>query len=81
MLIKNNYCREIDLDDDERHALSITRSILSTILTTMRKNGESLYVEWWDEYENYDVEKLETLISQLEKFSIIKLIKESDEQI
>lgn len=81
MLIKNNYCREIDLNDNERNAMSLVRSILITILTTMRRNGETLYVDCWDEYEEYDVKKLETLISQLEKFSTIKLIKESDDEL
>lgn len=81
MIIKNNYSREITLDNDERGSMSMVRSILNMILNIMRKSGETLYVEYWDEYEEYDVIKLENFISQLEKFSTIKLIKERDEEV
>lgn len=81
MIIKSNYSRDIELDSNERSSMSIVRSVLKLILDEMRKNGEKLYVEYWDECAEYDVIRLEDLIEQLEKFSIIKLIKESDEQL
>ena len=81
MIIKSNYSRKIELDSDERKSISTVRAILDVILDIMRKNKEKLYVEYWDEYEEYDVMKLANLISQIEKFSTIKLIKESDEEL